>query len=286
LKYRTGVEQLDSCLRGGISPGICEVFGEDSSGKSTLCYSVLREVSDRGLPSILIQSECLPDKKYIASCGVQNCISVVPLYLEAAIDAACKAMESGVKVVVIDSVTGLESEADFNNLIVGERVKYAKFIASKEGLSILSQKAVEHKALVLAVNQIRTPIGEMNPAPTSALNKVMRSVCTTRIQTFREEARTEYGELSYVKVRFHIKNSTKSPPNQTAWGFLFNQRGFDRGFEIVRELLSNGSAMGAGAYFKLKDGTLLGPGYAEAAKQVNDKLAYFREVTEKWRIDY
>ena len=279
MRYRTGVEQLDSCLRGGISPGVCEVFGEDASGKSTFCYSVLREVSLRGLPSVVVQSECLPDKAYIRKCGVEHCISVVPMYLEAAVEAVSKALDSGVKVVLVDSVTGFESEADFNNLLVGERVKYAKFIASKEGLELLNQKAIEKRALVLAVNQLRTPIGSFNPTPTSALHRIMKNVSTTRIQTFREEARTEYGELSYVKVRFHVRKSTKSPPNQKAWGFLFNQKGFDPGFELLREMISTGFLEQAGAYFRLPDGSTIGPGYLEAAATINTNL-------DTWRTSY
>lgn len=281
MRYRTGIQQLDDVLSGGISSGVCEIFGEDSSGKSTLCFSVMREASIRGLPVSLIQSECFPDRHYINNCGVDDCINVNPMYLEAAFKAAYQLIAGGVKVVAIDSITGFECYVDHNNLIVGDSVRYAKTRCVYHGLELLNEEARKRKALILAVNQLRTPIGNLNPKPTSAFYKVMGDVTTTRIRTGREETRNEYGELLYAKIRFDIKKSLKSPPNGRAWGFLFNKRGFDPGFELLRQLIESRSIEPAGSYFRLPNGKTLGPGYMEAALEINKDLDSYRRFYER-----
>lgn len=276
MRYLTGIQQLDSAMNGGLPPGVCEIFGEDASGKSTLCFSVMREASLRGLPTALIHSECLPDRNYINDCGVEDCISIVPTHLEAAFSSAYKLIAGGVRVVVIDSLTGFECDIDYRNLVVGERAKYAKSECIYQGLELLHSFARENKSVVIVVNQLRTPIGSLNPKPTSAYNRIVRKFSSARIRTYRESARNEYGILAYIKVRFHIVKSVKSPPNNKAWGFLFNRRGFDPGFELLRELLKRGVIKPAGAYFKLPDGSTIGPGYMEAAIQINKELSNYR----------
>lgn len=280
MRFRTGVQQLDSALRGGIPAGVCEVFGEDSSGKSTLCFSLMREASIAGLPFSLIHSECYPDEKYIKNCGVPDCLSVIPAHLEAAFKATRSLISRGVKLVVIDSLTGLECLEDFNNHNVGERARFAKSKSVLLGLGELYDYARSNNALIVVTNQLRTPIGSINPKPTSALHRVIGQVTNTRIQTYKEQVRNEYGELAYAKILFRIKKSLKSPPNVDAWGFLFNQRGFDPGFELVREFINQGYLVSAGAYFRLPDGSTVGPGYEKAALQVNQKLSHYRSMYE------
>lgn len=280
MRYRTGIQQLDTVLQGGIPAGVCEVFGEDSSGKSSLCFSLMREASLRGLPFSLIHSECYPDKEYILNCGVTDCVSVIPTHLEAAFSAARILLRNKVPLIVIDSLTGFECAEDANNYNVGERARFAKSLSVLEGLGELYDEARKNKALIVVTNQLRTPIGSLNPKPTSALRRVIGQVTNTRIQTFKEQIRNEYGELAYAKIRFHVKKSLKSPPNRKAWGFLFNQRGFDPGFELLRDLLQKGLIELAGSYFRLPDGTTIGPGYETAAIEINQKLTDFRSYYE------
>ncbi len=279
MKFSTGIEQLDKALNGGLPAGVSEIFGADASGKSTLCFSVMREASTRGLPTSIIHSECYPDKDYMKSCGVYDTVSVIPTYLETAFEATQKLLRKGVKVVVIDSLTGFECYEDFKNLNVGERVRFAKSACIIDGLEEINPLAKRLGSTVIVTNQLRTPIGNLNPKPTSAFHKIMGGLSACRIQTFREEARNEFGELAYIKVRFHIKKCLKSPPNRKAWGFLFNRRGFDPGFELLREMINTGFVEPAGSYFRLPDGSTLGPGYLEASLQMNGMI-------EEMRNDY
>ena len=280
MRYRTGIQQLDTALRGGLPSGVCEVFGEDASGKSTLCFSLMREASLRGLPYALIHSECYPDKEYISNCGVAECVSVIPTHLEAAFQAAKLLLRNGVQLIAIDSLTGFECAADIENHNVGERVPFAQSQAVLDGLGELYEEARRNGSLIVVTNQLRTPIGSLNPRPTSAFRRVIGKVTNTRIQTFKEQVRNEYGELAYAKIKFQVKKSLKSPPNEVAWGFLFNQRGFDPGFELLKDMLQRGYLKSSGSYFRFLDGTTVGPGYENAAVQINEKLSDYRSLYE------
>ena len=167
MKYRTGIQQLDSVLRGGVPSGVCEVFGEDSSGKSTLCFSVIREASSRGLPTSIIHSDGMPDRDYISSCGAGDSLIVVPAHIEATVRAAVRMLEGGVKVIAIDNLSVMECSADLKVRDVGERVKSACYEALTTGLAEIAEVSKKNNAVVLIVNQIRTPIGSLNPKPTS-----------------------------------------------------------------------------------------------------------------------
>ena len=92
--------------------------------------------------------------------------------------------------------------------------------------------------------------------------------------------RTEFGILAYVQIRFKVIRSTLAPPNKESFGFIFNQRGFDRGFELLRGLLSIGHLEKAGAYFKDPDGETIGPGYDEASNQVTNNFDHYRRIYE------
>lgn len=276
-RHRTGIYQLDEFLQGGLPSGICEVIGEDASGKSSLCFSVMREASLRGLPTSLIHTEGYPDKGYIRRSGPSECLVSVPDSLESAIESAHVSLLSGFAVVVIDSLSAVESICD-KNQFVGDRVPFAARKAVYHGLSSLRQTAIKSNALVLVINQLRTPVKDLVPKPCSAFEGTINSLCSVRLRTVRETTRNEYGKLAYLKVRFEIFRSLVSPPSDRAYGFLFNQKGFRREFELMRELLSSNKLEQRGAFLVDPDQNTLGPGYLEAANQINKNFEHY------WRI--
>jgi recombination protein RecA len=273
-RYHTGVFSLDNILGGGLAKGVCEITGEDASGKSTLCLSVMREASLRGLPTALIHSEGFPDKHYLSKAGPSDFLSIVPVTGEAAMDAAYKALCGGVKVVAIDALNDFESSCDLRRE-AGDRTPFSLRKLAYHGLSHLRNKAIETGSLVVVVNQLRTPVQEAIPMPVSALEGTINNLCNIRLRTYREQTRNEYGKLAYIKVRIDVTRSLVCPPNTKEHGFIFGERGFDRGFELLRTLLRTGSLIKAGSYFKLPDGTTIGPGYMEAAEQINENFPLF-----------
>ena len=269
--------QLDEFLQGGLPSGVCEVIGEDASGKSTLCFSVMREASLRGLPTALIHTEGYPDKGYILRSGPSECLVSVPANAEAAIESAHVSLLSGCAVVVIDSLSAAESVCD-QAQVVGDRVPFAARKLAYHGLSVLRDVARERGSLVLVINQLRTPVKDLVPKPCSSFEGTINKLCAVRIKTIRETTRNEYGELAYLKVRFNIYRSLVSPPSDRAYGFLFNQKGFCREFELMRVLLSSNILNQRGAYLIGPDEESLGPGYLGAAEQIKHNFEHY------WRI--
>jgi hypothetical protein len=231
----------------------------------------MREASIGGLPTALIHTEGLPDKTYLTKAGPAELLSVVPDSAEAVIEAAYSALIAGVKVVTIDTLSAVEPLCD-KILNVGEYVPFAARKVAFHGLSMLREKALSKGALVLVVNQLRTPVNDLVPKPCSSFEGTINKLCAVRIRTLREQTRNEYGKLAYLRVRFNIYRSIVCPPSDRAYGFLFDQQGFRRGFELMRALLTNNILEQTGAYLKAPDGTSLGPGYLEAANQIEENF--------------
>ena len=276
-RHHTGIYQLDEFLRGGLPSGICEVIGEDASGKSSFCFSVMREASLKGLPVSLVHTEGYPDKGYIRRCGLSECMVSVPNSLESAIESAHISLLSGFTVVVIDSLSAAESICDTRQF-VGDRVPFAARKAVFHGLSVLREEALKRNALVVVVNQLRTPVKDLVPKPCSSFEGTINNLCSVRLRTVRETTRNEYGKLAYLKVRFEIFRSLISPPTDRAYGFLFNQVGFKKEFELMRVLLSNNILDQRGGFLVGPDSETLGPGYLGAAEQIKDNFEHY------WRI--
>lgn len=276
-RHHTGIYQLDEYLQGGLPSGICEVIGEDASGKSSFCFSVMREASLRGLPTSLIHTEGYPDKGYIRRSGPSECLVSVPNSIEAAIESAHVSLLNGFTVVVIDSLSAAETICD-KNQFVGDRVPFAARKAVYHGMSALREEALKRGALVLAVNQLRTPVKDLVPKPCSSFEGTINNLCSVRLRTVRETTRNEYGELAYLKVRFEIFRSLVSPPCDRAYGFLFNQKGFRRDFELMRVLLSSNILDQRGPFLIGPDDETLGPGFIGAAEQIQNNFEHY------WRI--
>jgi len=238
----------------------------------------MREASIDGHPTALVYTEGLPDKVYFSDAGPTDCVVVSPRFGEAAIEAAFSALVHGAKVVVIDSISNLETFTELN-YAVGSREPYAQKKLVFHGLSTLREEAIAKEALVLVTSQLRVPIGALVPTPVSSFEGVLNNICDTRVRNRRDQIRTEYGELAYAKIEFSVFRSLSAPPGSNAYGFIFNQKGFDRNFELLRALIASDTLRQSGAYFVDPEGNNLGPGYYEAAEQVGQNFnSYWRRL--------
>ena len=277
IKYRTGVCQLDEALAGGFPCGVSEIVGGDACGKTSLCLSVMREASLEDLPTVLIYTEGLPDKVYFSKAGPSDCVVVTPGFGEAAIEAGFSALVHGAKVVIIDSITNLGTFTEMDYPIVA-REPYGQKKLVFHGLKVLREEAIKREALVLVTSQLRTQIGALVQVPASSFEGIINNICSTRIKTRRAQVRTEYGELAYAKIEFSIFRSLSTPPGSKAYGFIFNQQGYNKNFELLRALIANGVFRKAGAYFTDPEGNNLGPGYQQALEQIGNNFNHYWEL--------
>jgi len=282
MRYSTGVFQLDLALKGGLPPGVCEITGEDATGKTTLALSVMREASIGGLPTAIIYTDGLPDKTYFSAAGPEQCAAITPYTGEAALFSVVSAIENGAKVVVLDNGTNLMVSNE-TNMWVGETDYPQRARLVGGAVESIREIAKEYGALFIIINQVRVNPRAIVSKPKSSFDRIIRSYCDTRLFLRRDKTKNEYGELAYVKVGIKVKKSLVSPPNAEAFGFIFKDTGFDRRFELLRAMLGVGALEKAGAYFKGPAGTMLGPGYFQAAIQIGNSFEEYWRTYEDHR---
>lgn len=275
----TGSIGLDHALGvGGLPRGrIIEIFGPESSGKTTLTLHIIAEAQKTGGICAFIDAEHALDPEYAKKLGVKtdDLLVAQPDTGEQALEIAESLVRSGkIDVIVIDSVAALtpkdEIEGDMGAHHVGKQARLMS-----QALRKLTAIVNKSKTIVIFINQIRMQIGVMfgNPETTPG-GKALKFYTSVRID-IRKIASIKKGEdvvgaRTRVKV---VKNKVAAPFKQTEFDIVYNE-----GISLEGEMLALGEKFGivdkAGAsYSYTKDGekTPLGRGYDAARTFLRDK---------------
>lgn len=166
-RISTGCLQLDNALGGGIPVGrMIEIFGLESSGKSTTCLEIVARFQNAGKIVGYIDSEFALDPTYAKSLGVDvdNIIISQPDDGETAFNVLLDMAKSGVGLIIVDSVAALvpkaENEGDMNDQQMGAQ---ARMIG--KGLRKCTAEVARNNCTVIFTNQIRSKIGVMYGNP-------------------------------------------------------------------------------------------------------------------------
>ncbi|HYC34522.1 MAG TPA: recombinase RecA [Candidatus Paceibacterota bacterium] len=274
----TGSIGLDAALGiGGLPRGrIVEIFGPESSGKTTLTLHVIAEAQKAGGICAFIDAEHALDPEYAKRIGVKTNELLVsqPDTGEQALEIVDSLVRSGkVDVVVVDSVAALtpkdEIEGDMGAHHVG---KQARLMA--QGLRKLTAIVAKSKTIVIFINQIRMQIGVMfgNPETTPG-GKALKFYTSVRLDIRRiaqiKKGDEVMGGRTRVKV---VKNKVAAPFKQTEFDLMYNE-----GISREGEILALGEKMGliskSGATYKYGE-EVIGRGYdaTRTALRENKKL--------------
>ncbi len=270
----TGSIGLDKALGIGGYPGgrIIEIYGPESSGKTTFCLTAVANVQKTGGVAAYIDAEHSLDPKYAQTLGVSigDLILSQPDSGEQALDICEALCKSGaVNLVVIDSVAALVPEAELNGEMGDSHVGLHARLMS-QAMRKLTGVAQKNNVTLLFVNQIREKVGVMfGPTETTTGGRALKFFASVRLDVRKTEAikegTTVIGHRCKIKI---AKNKVSAPFKETEVDLIYGE-GISLEGEIVDLGVENGLLEKSGAWYSYK-GEKIGQG-REKAK------AYFKE---------
>ncbi len=274
----TGSLSLDLALGGGVPKGrIIEVYGPESSGKTTLAYHVIAQAQRKGGIAAFIDAEHALDPEYAKNIGVDidKLLISQPDTGEQALEIAETLVRSNsIDVLVVDSVAALvpkaEIEGDMGDSHMGLQARLMS-----QALRKLTGIISKSNTVVIFINQIRMKIGVMfgNPETTSG-GQALKFFSSVRMDIRRTEQLKDGDSVIGNRVKVKIVKNKVAPPFRVAEFDIMYNEGIAKSGEIVDLGVKYGLVGKSGAWYEYKD-EKIGQG-REAAKQFikdNPKIA-------------
>ena len=283
----TGSIALDMALGiGGVPRGrIIEIFGPESSGKTTVALHIIAEVQKAGGEAAFIDAEHALDPVYAKALGVDinNLLVSQPDCGEDALEITEALVRSGaIDVVVIDSVAALgprqEIEGDMGQSMVGVQARLMSQAMRK--LSAIISKT---NAVVIFINQLREKVGVLygNPETTTG-GRALKFYASVRIDIRKTEQLKNGSEIYGNRVKCKIVKNKVAPPVRVAEFDILYGKGISRDGEILDYAISLDVIKKSGSWFSY-EGERIGQGKDNVRKMIEGNPALAAEIEEKVR---
>ncbi len=284
----TGSLSLDVALGvGGVPKGrVIEIYGPESSGKTTLALHVVAEAQKLGGIAGFIDAEHALDPVYAKNIGVDidNLYISQPDNGEQALEIADTMVRSGaVDVIVIDSVAALvpkkEIEGEMGDSVVGLQARLMSQ-ALRKLTSIISKS----NCVVIFINQLREKIGVMfgNPETTTG-GRALKFYASVRMDVRRTETIKQGSEAvgNHVRVKI-VKNKVAPPFKEAEFDIMFG-KGISKTGDLIDLAVKNDIVEKSGAWFAY-GGSKIGQGRENAKQYLADHPEIMDEIDHKLRV--
>ncbi|OJZ19716.1 MAG: recombinase RecA [Thiobacillus sp. 65-29] len=283
----TGSLGLDIALGiGGLPRGrIIEIYGPESSGKTTLTLQAIAEMQKTGGTAAFIDAEHALDPAYAAKLGVDvdNLLVSQPDTGEQALEIADMLVRSGsVDIVVVDSVAALTPKAEIEGEMGDSHMGLHARLMS-QALRKLTANIKRTNTLVIFINQIRMKIGVMfgNPETTTGGN-ALKFYASVRLDIRRTGAIKKGDEVIGNETKVKVVKNKVSPPFKEAYFDILYGQGISREGEIIELGVAHKFIDKAGAWYAY-NGEKIGQGKDNAREFLREHPAIAHEVEAKIR---
>ena len=286
----TGSLSLDIALGiGGLPRGrIIEIYGPESSGKTTLALSVVAEAQKLGGEAAFIDAEHALDPVHAKKLGVDidNLIVSQPDTGEQALEITESLVRSGaLDVIVVDSVAALVPKAEIDGDMGDSHMGLQARLMS-QALRKLAGAINKSKTVIIFINQLREKIGVMfgNPETTTG-GRALKFYSSVRLDIRRIEQIKQNGEVTGHRVRVKVVKNKVAPPFREAEFDLVYNEGISKVGNIVDMAVNLDIIVKSGSWFSYK-GEKICQGRENVKKYLKENPEILEEVEEKVRADF
>ena len=283
----TGSLALDSALGvGGVPRGrVIEIFGPESSGKTTLALHIISEAQKTGGMAAFIDAEHALDSKYARQLGVDvdNLLVSQPDNGEQALEIAEMLVRSGaLDVCVIDSVAALVPKAELEGEMGDPHMGLQARLMS-QALRKLTGIVSKSKTSLIFINQIREKIGVMfgNPETTTG-GRALKFYASVRIDVRRVASIKDGDEITGSRTKAKVVKNKVAPPFRDAEFDIMYGTGISKEGDLIDLGTEKGVLEKSGAWFSYK-GERLGQGRENAKQFLKDNSDICRQIDEELR---
>ena len=286
----TGSLALDAAIGvGGYPRGrIVEVYGPESSGKTTVALHAVAEVQKRGGTAAYIDAENAMDPAYAEALGVDidSLILSQPNTGEEGLQIADTLISSGaIDILVVDSVAALVPRAEIDGEMGDSHVGLQARLMS-QALRKLSGNINKTKTIAIFINQIREKVGVMfgNPETTPG-GRALKFYSTIRLEVRRAEQIKQSSDVVGNRVKIKVVKNKVAPPFKVAEVDIMYGKGISQSGELLDMAVDKDIVDKAGSWYSYKEDRI-GQGRENAKQYLEDHPDIYNEIMTQVREAY
>ncbi len=288
--HPTGSLSLDLALGlGGIPKGrIIEIYGPESSGKTTVTLHMIAEVQKRGGIAGFIDAEHALDPVYAKKIGVDidNLYISQPDNGEQALEITETMVRSGaIDIVVVDSVAALVPRAEIDGDMGDSHVGLQARLMS-QALRKLTAVISKSNCTVIFINQLREKVGVMFGSPeTTTGGRALKFYSSVRLDVRRIETLKQSGEVTGNRTRVKVVKNKIAPPFKEAEFDIMFGEGISKEGDVLDLAANCGVVNKSGAWYAY-EGNKIGQGRENAKQYLKENTNLFIEIEQKVRTHF